>query len=186
MGIVPIKFAGLTEVGTLLLNAEKLALEEIARPPGLTDYRLEKWCRQPRRNGGCGRHHYWFWYEIPRKTRNNPVAYLVSKCSEIHYVYWFLEAKHSRFHYKSVSKSLHGQKPFRFLNAAFGIWVSLVKQSKSFSEIIPGDFIIGNGICSDVMLSMKIHKTACIAIGGVIINKIFTGFEGLLLDSFAL
>jgi len=42
MGIVPIKFAGLTEVGTLLLNAEKLALEEIARPPGLTDYRLEK------------------------------------------------------------------------------------------------------------------------------------------------
>ena len=51
MGKVPIKFAGLAEVGTLLLNAEKLALEEIARPPGLTDFRLKNEAAIPAETG---------------------------------------------------------------------------------------------------------------------------------------
>ena len=38
---IPIKFAGLTKVDTLLLNAEKLALAEIDKYFDLTDFRLE-------------------------------------------------------------------------------------------------------------------------------------------------
>ena len=38
---IPIKFAGLTKVDTLLLNAEKLALVEIDKSFDLTDFKLE-------------------------------------------------------------------------------------------------------------------------------------------------
>ena len=43
----PHQDSGLAEVGTLLLNAEDLALEEIARPPGLTDFRLKNDAASP-------------------------------------------------------------------------------------------------------------------------------------------
>ena len=47
----PHQDSGLTEVGTLLLNAEDLALEEIARPPGLTDFRLKNDAAIPAETG---------------------------------------------------------------------------------------------------------------------------------------
>ena len=47
----PHQDSGLAEVGTLLLNAEDLALEEIARPPGLTDFRLKNDAAIPAETG---------------------------------------------------------------------------------------------------------------------------------------